>query len=508
MHTAPGCDTLEEAAVFTGRHERRHGIESVVGSLVSCLHGGAGSLGLRATFEDGVKQMLHVDGARLCPASGAEPAVSSFVPDRDGRLRVPVLSGPEDDASVLEIRFGPEQQVDGSVRQAIARAAQLGGLVLEVERARAWRGQGRSPARSGDGAAPLIGGSPAMRALRERIERVAATDFTVLIEGESGSGKELVARQIHELSKRRRGPFVAINCAALVETLLEAELFGIEDRTATGVRGRRGKFEHAATGTLFLDEVADLSLSAQAKLLRAIQECAVERVGGHETRRVDLRLVVATNKRLTELVERNLFREDLFYRLSGIDLSVPPLRTRREDILELARYFLQRHLATRRLELSPSAADALLAYDWPGNVRELERLMEGAVALARGPRIELDDLPPAVRGNYSETIQPALDAGNTLRTWGARYVRLVFERCGRNKRETCKVLDISYHTLQAYLRFGIEGPSPTALSAAAGPPSQACSRVGGMVGDSWMDAATPIARERIDAARMGIGTES
>ena len=149
-----------------------------------------------------------------------------------------------------------------------------------------------------DGAAPLIGSSAVMRAVRDRIERVAATDFVALIDGESGTGKELVARQIHEISARRRGPFVPVNCAALVETLLEAELFGIEDRTATGVRGRRGKFECADGGTLFLDEVADLSLSAQAKLLRALQDFAVERVGGHGLHRVNTRVVAATNKKL------------------------------------------------------------------------------------------------------------------------------------------------------------------------------------------------------------------
>jgi two-component system nitrogen regulation response regulator NtrX len=174
-----------------------------------------------------------------------------------------------------------------------------------------------------------------MKALRERVERVATTDFTVLIEGESGTGKELVACQIHDLSHRRAGPFVAINCAALVETLIEAELFGIEERTATGVRGRRGKFEHADGGTLFLDEVAELSMAAQAKLLRAIQDLTVERVGGQGSRRIDTRIVAATNRNLTALVEHGLFRADLFYRLSGVEVHVPPLRRRKEDILEL-----------------------------------------------------------------------------------------------------------------------------------------------------------------------------
>src|SRR5678816_4654730 len=213
-----------------------------------------------------------------------------------------------------------------------------------------------------------------MAALRQRVERVATTDFTVLIEGESGTGKELVARQIHELSRRRTGPFVAINCAALVETLLEAELFGIEERTATGVRGRRGKFEIAEGGTLFLDEVSDLSLSAQAKLLRAIQDLAVERVGGQGAHRVDIRIVAATNRSLRTLVNDGLFRADLFYRLSGVEVHVPSLRQRQSDVIELARYFLERHRATRRLDLAAEAADALLTYQWPGNVRELQRV--------------------------------------------------------------------------------------------------------------------------------------
>jgi transcriptional regulator with PAS, ATPase and Fis domain len=244
-----------------------------------------------------------------------------------------------------------------------------------------------------------------------------------------------------------------VNCAAVVETLLEAELFGIEDRTATGVKGRRGKFENADAGTLFLDEVSDLSLSAQAKLLRAIQDVAVERVGGNGARRVDTRIIVATNRPLADLVSQGLFRADLYYRLGGVEIHVPPLRERRGDIPELAQYFLNRHRHTRDLALSAPALEALRAYDWPGNVRELERLIESAVALTESDRIELDDLPPRVRGEFGEVLGHAITEGQSMRAWGSRYARLVFERCGRNKRRACRVLDISYHTLQAYLRY-------------------------------------------------------
>ena len=275
----------------------------------------------------------------------------------------------------------------------------------------------------------------------------------MLIEGESGTGKELVARQIHDLSRRRKGPFVAVNCAAIVETLLEAELFGIEDKTATDVRGRRGKFEAADGGTLFLDEVSDLSLSAQAKLLRAIQDLAVERVGGNGTHRVDIRIIAATNKSLQELVDRQLFRLDLFYRLSGVDVRVPTLRERRRDIVELAEYFLARHRGTCPLRLSRAAAAALMAYDWPGNVRELERLMERAVTLAESSVLEMDDLPATVRGDYATALAPSLQRNDSMRAWASRYARLVLERCHGNKRATCRILDISFHTLQAYLRY-------------------------------------------------------
>jgi two-component system, NtrC family, response regulator HydG len=372
----------------------------------------------------------------------------------------PIPTSDEGKRMVLEASF-ESHGVDEWSCQILQAAASLATMMFEAERlARIQEGMAL---RSGDGAAPLIGASMAMEVLRDRVERVATTDFTVLIEGESGTGKELVARQIHELSRRHQGPFVAINCAALVETLIEAELFGIEERTATGVRGRRGKFEHADGGTLFLDEVAELSMAAQAKLLRAIQDLTVERVGGVSRRRVDTRIVVATNRPLAALCEKGLFRSDLYYRLSGVDVRVPPLRSRKEDVLELAQYFLSRHTGRRRLQVSPAASDALLAYDWPGNVRELERMIEGAIATCDGSQISLDDLPIALRGAYGEVLMPSVHANETMRAWGSRYARLILERCDRNKRRACSVLGISYHTLNAYLTFRPKEPSPRLL---------------------------------------------
>jgi len=299
----------------------------------------------------------------------------------------------------------------------------------------------------------LVGRSWAMRQLHDRIGKVASKDFVVLIEGESGSGKELVARRVHALSARSSGPFIALNCAAIVETLFEAELFGIEERTATGVRGRRGRFEQADGGTLFLDEIADLSAAAQAKLLRIIQDPTVERVGGYGSRRVDVRIIAATNRSLESLCKRGEFRWDLFYRLNAVEVAVPPLRARRDDIPYLVEAILQRVAEGQNYRVAPDALDALGTYEWPGNVRELERVIERAVTLARTQTIHLDDLPDIVTGRYREACIPEDGIDLTLRAWGSRYARRVLQRTNGNKREACRILGISYHTLQAYLGF-------------------------------------------------------
>jgi transcriptional regulator with PAS, ATPase and Fis domain len=433
------------------KSDRRSGLNDLVREVATdCLMHSAPN-DLKTILLGKLRRLVHAKTVQFSELPGA-PSTRLGQPVRTRDYIA--LAVPTSDSTkrlVLEASFAQDSGLDDWTCQLLEAAASLATVLFEIERLT--RLTETTIARPVDGAAPLIGSSLAMQVLRERIERVATTDFTVLIEGESGTGKELVARQVHELSRRRQGPFVAINCAALVETLIEAELFGIEERTATGVRGRRGKFEHADGGTLFLDEVSELSMAAQAKLLRAIQDLTVERVGGFGARRVDTRIVVATNRSLAALCEKGLFRTDLYYRLSGVDVRVAPLRQRKEDIMELAQYFLSRHTGRRRLAISPAAADALMAYDWPGNVRELERMIEGAIATCEARQISLDDLPIALRGAYGEVLMPSVQADDTMRAWGSRYARLVLEKCERNKRRACHVLGISYHTLNAYLRY-------------------------------------------------------
>jgi DNA-binding NtrC family response regulator len=439
------------AAAPKRKADRRAGLHDLVREVATEWIGRPGQPDLHALLVARLGRLLPAKSVRLNELNGS-PAIRVGQPVR-ARDYV-AYAVPVSDASrrlVLEASASGDRALDDWSCQLLEAAASLATLLFEAERIA--RAPEPAPRALGDGAAPLIGSSLVMQGLRERIERVATTDFTVLVEGESGTGKELVARQIHELSRRRQGPFVAINCAALVETLIEAELFGIEERTATGVRGRRGKFEHADGGTLFLDEVSELSMAAQAKLLRAIQDLTVERVGGTASRRIDTRIVVATNRPLAALSERGLFREDLYYRLSGVDVRVPALRQRKEDILELAFYFLSRHGGRGRLAITAAASDALMAYHWPGNVRELERMIEGAIATCESGRIGLDDLPIALRGPYGEVLMPSALANDTMRAWGSRYARLVLEKCNRNKRQACEALDISYHTLNAYLNY-------------------------------------------------------
>ena len=244
----------------------------------------------------------------------------------------------------------------------------------------------------------IIGKSREMREIYGTIRQIAEKNSTVLIHGESGTGKELVARAIHYNSSRRNKPFVAVNCAAIPETLIESELFGHEKGAFTDAQTRRiGHFELAHQGTLFLDEVSELSLPTQAKILRALQERDFVRVGGGKTISVDVRLISATNKNLEELMARGAFRSDLFYRINVVPLTIPPLRKRKEDIHLLVKHFLDKHAGGGKKKISPEAMDMLVAYDWPGNVRELENIIERIVVLSSSDLISTDDIPPSLK---------------------------------------------------------------------------------------------------------------
>ncbi|MBI4495713.1 MAG: sigma-54-dependent Fis family transcriptional regulator [Deltaproteobacteria bacterium] len=246
----------------------------------------------------------------------------------------------------------------------------------------------------------IIGRSKEMREIYFIIRQIAEKNSTVLIQGESGTGKELVARAIHYNSLRKDKPFVAVNCAAIPETLIETELFGHEKGAFTDAQNRRsGRFELAHQGTLFLDEVSELSLPTQAKILRALQEREFVRVGGTKTIAVDVRLLSATNRNLENLMAEGQFRSDLYYRINVVPLSIPPLRQRKEDIVLLAHHFLEKHAGAGQKRISPEAVDILLAYDWPGNVRELENIIERVVVLTSKSLIGPDDLPPSLKSN-------------------------------------------------------------------------------------------------------------
>ncbi|MBI4269328.1 MAG: sigma-54-dependent Fis family transcriptional regulator [Candidatus Rokubacteria bacterium] len=298
----------------------------------------------------------------------------------------------------------------------------------------------------------LLGRSAAMQAVFDRLRAVADTDATILLLGESGTGKELAARAIHHASARRAGPFVPVNCAAIPETLLESELFGHEKGAFTGAdRRRRGLFAEANAGTLFLDEVGDIPLPLQAKLLRALQDKTIRPVGGSEEIRLDLRLIGATHRDLLALVGEGKFREDLYYRLAVIPIRLPSLRERLGDVLLLATHFLARAAGPlgKTLEGFDEAATAwLLGHRWPGNVRELENVVERAATLARGPRVSRADLG-------TEFVPETALEGSlrpTLAELEERYIRRVLEETGGDKAAAAKILGISVRTLQR--RFG------------------------------------------------------
>src|SRR6266540_2724303 len=307
----------------------------------------------------------------------------------------------------------------------------------------------------------IVAKSPAMRKLVDLASRVAKVDSTVLITGESGSGKERIARLVHEESTRAAGPFIAVNCGAITETLLESELFGHARGAFTGATADRpGLFEAANGGTLLLDEVGEVSPGMQVKLLRALQEREIRRVGENKNRRIDVRVLAATNRDLAHGVAGGDFRQDLYYRLKVVELHVPPLRQRRDDALPLARVLLADAALRMKRKISglaPKAADQLLRYEWPGNVRELENAMERAVALAHGARVELDDLPEEVRQAFPT---PVATQGKVrpLDEIEREYILAALEVNGGNQTHTAAQLHIGAATLYRKLKsYGLIG---------------------------------------------------
>lgn len=306
----------------------------------------------------------------------------------------------------------------------------------------------------------IIGDSPELRSVFDMVHRAAPTRATVLILGESGTGKELIAQALHEQSPRRDKRFVKVNCAALTETLLESELFGHEKGSFTGATHRReGRFELADGGTLFLDEVGEIPQSVQVKLLRVLQQREFERVGGTQTLKVDVRIVAATNRDLEAEVKAGRFREDLFYRLNVVALTLPPLRQRKDDIPVLVSHFLQKYAEAYEKDvtgLTPGTMNALLNHDWPGNVRELENVVERAVVLAVGSELTSDDLPPAFRG--PRPIARTSDSGSSLIPGATMYeiereaILRTLDAMGGSTSRTADVLGISVRKIQYRLK--------------------------------------------------------
>jgi DNA-binding NtrC family response regulator len=351
-------------------------------------------------------------------------------------------------------------------------------LLLLVERALAQRRMAaenqllREELAARRGAPVIVGDDPSLARVISTLHRAAATDTTVLLLGESGTGKELFARTLHAFSPRADGPFVAINCAAIPETLLETELFGHEKGAFTGANARKpGRFELAHRGTLFLDEIGDLPVGLQAKILRALEEKRFERVGGTQSLQVDVRVVAATNRNLKAAVASRQFREDLFFRLSVFPIDIPPLRERPGDVEILARYFVDRFCRElkKRLALSPEAVEELRRYDWPGNVRELQNCIERAVILADGDTIRPRHLNLSFREAIASAAQPAqaeaLDLSGTLADATRRVVAeverrkilLALDEAGGQKPRAADLLQVSYKTLLQKIKdYGLE----------------------------------------------------
>jgi len=433
-----------------------------------------------AGMRESLARVLRREGFTVVPAEDGTAALEALrrtrvdllvadlrMPGLDGLelLRAAKLVAPETEIVVISGHGTVEEAVEAMKEGAydfLTKPFDRGALIRTVRQAlerRALILENRSLQRRLDeltGAGELIGQSPAIRGVLDLVRQVAPTSATVLIQGESGTGKELVARDLHDLSQRRGKPFVRVNCAALPETLLESELFGYEKGAFTGAVGRKeGRFHLADGGTLLLDEVGDLSPLTQAKLLRVLQEGEFEPLGATRTIKVDVRVVAATNQDLAQLVREKRFREDLYYRLQVITVTVPPLRERPEDIPLLAQHFLRRFASKNHRELegfTEAALRGLLDYGWPGNVRELEHAVERGVILARGRLLDVGDLPEAVTQTEPAARVVAIPIGMPLDEVEQRLIDETLRQTKGDKELAAKLLGIASRTIYRKLK--------------------------------------------------------
>ena len=434
--------------------------------------------GLREALADDYDVLLAEDGVKGLALLDANPDVCIALTD----LRMPGMDGMDFIRTVTARKNAPliiMLTAYGSVQTAVealkvgaydylSKPVDLDNLEMMLERGMKVlrdRAEKNGAAHEG-GAVNIIGSSAAMTAVLDSIRQVAATKATVLVTGESGTGKELVAQAIHKLSPRASKPFRPVHCAALSENLLESELFGHEKGAFTGANERvAGRFEMADGGTLFLDEIGEISLSVQVKLLRVLETRQFERVGGSETLTVDVRVVAATNRDLRAMVEQGTFREDLFYRLNVVNIRIPPLRERREDIPEILDFYLKKSAADNGkdvADISPEALGVLMAYDWPGNVRELRNCVERMVVFARGATLTMTDVPADIRSAVGEQFEaktmppkaedaapaePPTAIGLNVKENEKSLIIKALEECGGNRSQAALKLNISRRTL-------------------------------------------------------------
>jgi two-component system response regulator AtoC len=426
---------------------------------------------------DVVSEALGREGHEVSVADGVDAAVAAHaaepfdivvsdirMPNKDGHELLAALRKHASPPLVILITGfgdmeGAARALQGGAFEYLSKPFRTAELKATIQRAvselRAVEAVGPAPEQPPG----LVGRSPAMVRMYREVARAAASDATVLVHGESGSGKELVARAIHSYSPRKHHPFVAVNCGALTETLLESELFGHMRGAFTGAeRDRKGLFEQASGGTLFLDEIGEISPRMQAQLLRVLQEGEVRPVGASRSVTVDTRIVAATNRDLSRMVREGEFREDLLYRIMVVVIDVPPLRERRDDIPLLVQHFLGRHGTEHKRQIDVEALNALIRYDWPGNVRQLENTVARALALTPGDRVTLDDLPAEIvnaRPASSSADRVAEEPEAAIQTLSERnrdYALAVLERVGGNKSRAAELLGIDRKTLYRLLR--------------------------------------------------------